>query len=109
MNYLRTLGTFAFFLALSAFIIFVGWDEPLRYRTLSRVDITAEENALRPPGPTPRPGLQSHLTGSALDRAPWSTDKQGRVQYSHDFDTRTLGTRTEASGRANTFKSGDSR
>ena len=61
-------------------IIFVGWDEPLRYRFMSPVAIAAEERARHPlaeaPPPTDPP--QQPATGSPLEQGPWRMDRHGR-------------------------------
>ena len=34
-------------------VVVVGWNEPLRYKFMSRAQIAAEEKALEPPPPPP--------------------------------------------------------
>jgi hypothetical protein len=105
MEALRYLGLLALFVFLAGFIVFIGWDEPLRYRFMSPVAIAAEERALRPV-PEPQSEEESRAqvaAGTALDRAPWRRDRRGRVRYSPEFDTRTMGTPTETRERQNLF------
>lgn len=95
MEAFRYLALVAMYCLVAGLIIFIGWDEPLRYRFMSPVTIAAEESAMRPLGETAPPAdpPEPVSTGSALDRGPWRADRQGR-NYSRD-DARAIGTPTE--------------
>lgn len=79
MDVLRYLGLLALFVFLAGFIVFIGWDEPLRYRFMSPAAIAVEERALRPPADSPEAeeAPAQVATGAPLDRAPWK-DGRGR-------------------------------
>ncbi len=49
------IGGWLLYLAVVGGLIFVGWNEPLRYRFLSRAAIDAIENPPPPPTPPPDP------------------------------------------------------
>ena len=59
-NVAARIGGWLAYLAVVAALVFVGWNEPLRYRFLSRAEIHAIEHpATPPPAPkpvTPKPG-----------------------------------------------------
>lgn len=80
METLRYLGFLAVCGLAAIVIIFVGWDEPLRYRFMSPVAIAAEESARHPlpevAPPTEPPEQASR--GSALEQGPWRMDRHGR-------------------------------
>lgn len=61
----------AIFIAICAGIVFLGWNEPLRYRFLSPQEIHAIENPPAPPAPAPTPSwTDRRFQGSALDAPP---------------------------------------
>jgi hypothetical protein len=88
------------FLGICGAIIFVGWNEPLRYRFMSSEAIVEQETPPEPPRtqwlPVARP------TGTALDRAPYEI-REGKVRYSRSFDSKQMGAPTETDRRANTI------
>lgn len=93
MEALRYLALVAMYCVAAGLILFVGWDEPLRYRFMSPGAIAAEESALRPvvePAPPADPP-EHPSTRNALDRGPWRTERQGKVSASRDSDTRGTG------------------
>ena len=58
-------------------ILMIGWDQPLRYRFMSREEIAAI-NA--PPAPTPKPGTwmwDSTKRGNQLERRPYAKHSTG--------------------------------
>jgi len=57
-------------------ILMVGWDQPLRYRFMSREEIAA----LNAPDPTPKPGTwmwDSSKRGNQLERRPYARHSTG--------------------------------
>ena len=53
------------FIAICIAILFIGWNEPLRYRFMSSQEIAAIEN---PPSPgLPPPWIEGRYRGSRLD------------------------------------------
>ena len=41
-------------------VVVVGWNEPLKYKFMSRAQIAAEEKALEPPPPPPSSRVPAH-------------------------------------------------
>jgi hypothetical protein len=48
---IASLASTAVWLLLVISVVIIGWDEPLRYKFMSRAQIAAEERALLPPPP----------------------------------------------------------
>ena len=61
---LGNLANFVVWLLVAACIVAFGWEEPLRYRFMSRASVAEEEKALLPPPTTP-------------DYRSWDTPKSG--------------------------------
>jgi hypothetical protein len=55
---LANLANLAVWLLVAAFIVVFGWNEPLRYRFMSRASVAEEEKAFMPT-PVPRPDYRS--------------------------------------------------
>ena len=83
------------FLAICAWIVYVGWYEPLRYRFLGAEEIAAEARAAAPMEET---SSEWKPQGTALDRAPYRI-RRGEVSYTRNLDPRRVGTATEAERR----------
>jgi hypothetical protein len=90
------------FLIVAAVVLLAGWNEPLRYLFMSAAQIAHEERLQFVPPAAEKP-VASGLKGSALDRAPYRTLKDGTIEYSLDFDSRKPGTRTETEGKDNLY------
>ena len=57
-------------------ILMIGWDQPLRYRFMSREEIAA----MNTPVPTPKPGTwmwDSAKRGNQLERRPYAKQSTG--------------------------------
>lgn len=91
------------FLGVLTAIICVSWNEPLRYRFISRAQIVEEENALRPPVAVKQEWRQF---GTALDRAPYVRRPDGSIQYSKNYDRYRAGSATETTLRPNANQKG---
>lgn len=83
------------FVIVAAVVVLAGWNEPLRYLFLKPDQIAQEEHTMFAAPVDQRWNPQSSLRGTALDRAPYKTLRDGTIQYSNDFDSREMGTRTE--------------
>lgn len=84
-------------------VVFCGWNEPLRYRFLSREQIAAEAQAARPATTYARESpSQWRPGGTSLDRAPYEVYR-GVVYYSDKFDPKRVGSPTETPWRPNTY------
>ena len=83
------------FLAICASIIYLGWDEPLRYRFMSVEDIAEDA---RPAAPVAESPPEWRSQGTALDRAPYRV-RRGEVSYTKNLDPRRVGTATETERR----------
>jgi hypothetical protein len=64
---IASLASTAVWLLLVTCLVIVGWDEPLKYKFMSRPQITAEEKKLEP-APAPRPNIPLHT-----DPRTWGT------------------------------------
>jgi hypothetical protein len=78
-------------------IVAVGWNEPLRFRFMSKAAIYEEEAALVP---TPPPRIRQPVAtwqpiGTALDRAPYRSEN-GKIVWSENYDRKELGSVTES-------------
>jgi len=75
----ETLRFWIFFVAALAAILFIGWEQPLRYRLMSEREIASEEGRLKP-APTPS-WVEKSFRGSRLDeparRVETSSDQFG--------------------------------
>ncbi len=58
------IGGWLLYLAVVAGVIFIGWNEPLRYRFLSRATIDAIENPPPPATPPPDPAKATPPPGA---------------------------------------------
>jgi hypothetical protein len=86
------------------FVVQMGWDEPLRYRTMTPQEIASEEKGLEPPPPSPRSSMSDwRPMGSALDRAPYRRMGNGGIIYSRNVDPNYMGPVTETQRRGTTF------
>lgn len=88
----------AVYAAILSAIGYTGWDEPLRYKMMSKPAIAEEEMPLLAPPPAPVSRQKVNRwqpVGTALDRAPYET-RSGQVSYSDNYDKRELGTSTES-------------
>jgi hypothetical protein len=89
------------FLGICGAIIFIGWNEPLRYRFMSPEAIAEEES---PQTEVPSPWhLVDGQSGTSLDRAPYARDSLGNIKYRKNFDNRKVGIPTESGSRENTL------
>jgi hypothetical protein len=90
------------YLFVCAAVILVGWEQPLRYRFISSeqiAEIEAPPNSQSVVSHPPQPKSWRPM-GTALDRAPYTTDNRG-VIYTENIDFREMGTRSEQERRTN--------
>ena len=71
---LARMGGWLLYFVIVAAILFVGWNEPLRYRFLSRAAIYAIEHPEPPPTPPPAPKPVTPVPGA------WMTDPKRTTQ-----------------------------
>lgn len=76
------IGTFVVCLIATG-IVWLGWEEPLSYRFMSREEIAEREMVLHPPPPPPPAKVEWTAQGTALDRVPGSRDGMGGGRYDH--------------------------
>ena len=84
-------------------VIYVGWDNPLRYRFMSPTAVATEQRIAREgtEAGSQESTQQWRPMGTALDRAPYEV-VNGRVKYSSNFDPRKTGSPTEVDYRKGT-------
>jgi len=85
-------------------ILWIGWNEPLRYRFLSPEELAQERGLTQgpqrgsaPPNMRDLPAAASaswRPAGTSLDRAAYDV-KNGSITYSANYDPRHVGTPTE--------------
>ncbi len=93
------IGTFVVGLIATG-IVWLGWEEPLSYRFMSREAIAERELVLHPPPPPPPAKGEWTSQGTALDRVPDYRDRMGRSRYNESYDHRPIGMPMEGSIRA---------
>src|SRR6266481_8701056 len=89
-------------------VVATGWDEPLRYRFMSKEKIAEEEQKLAPPPPPPAEHSNMNgwrPAGTALDRASYRT-RNSEVYYTDTMDRKGLGSATETQARPNLYIKG---
>jgi hypothetical protein len=98
------IGTFVVCL-IAGGIVWLGWNEPLSYRFMSQEDIAERELTLHPPPPRRATMQEWSAQGTALDRAPYTRGKLGKIRYSdhYGFDNREVGIPTESGSRSKTL------
>ena len=89
------------FIVLAGIIVLSGWNEPLRYLFMRPDEIHAEESALFPPRPPRSSPSGWSPAGTSLDRGPYRPNNDG-LEYTGNFDSRNMGTRSEVERRKNT-------
>ena len=86
------------FLAICAAIIYLGWEEPFRYRFMSAEQIASESRSTEIVDTAELSSGEWEPEGTALDSAPYRV-RRGQAVYSKNFDPRRGGTSTEADRR----------
>ena len=101
-NLTRELVHFGIFIILAAVIFVSGWNEPLRYLFMKPNEVMTEESALFPKEPPQQRSPYGWSPGgTSLDRSPYRTNNDG-LEYTNNFDSRSMGTRSETDRRSGT-------
>ena len=74
---LARMGGWLLYFVIVAAILFVGWNEPLRYRFLSRAAIYAIEHPAPPPTPPPVPKVATPVPGAWMTENARTTKLDG--------------------------------
>ena len=99
------MGKLLVYLVAFGAVLFLGWDEPLRYRFMSTKEIAADKQENEPAESSSaiRTMRNWQPMGTSLDRAPYEI-KDGVVKYSKNFDPRKTGSASETDCRRNTTR-----